>query len=199
VGLYLNRRQQGNEEDSGAVARRAALRKQLDQLGRTQTNLMAQLKQYEPTGDDDIDTQWRISLQRRFAEIATERRSTNERLGALDKQEHNQGSGNPALLDLLPQGAINLTLLSEEEHRELYDAFHLQVRYDRTKHQVTLRVTIYAEAVSALSERIQAAEKADQPRKLQNNEPPRGAATTHQAAGSNCSRFCQSLAAQSIS
>lgn len=171
-GMYLNRRQQDNDEDSGVVAQRATLRKQLDQLGRAQTNLMTQLEQYEPTGDDDIDSQWRTSLQRRFAEIATERRTASQRLGALDKQEHSQGSGNPALLDLLPQGAIDLTLLSEEEQRELYDAFHLQVRYDRTKHQVTLRVTIYAEALGGLSERIQAAEKRTSLARSKTTKPP---------------------------
>jgi hypothetical protein len=169
-GLYLNHRQQHTDADRGAVAQRATLRKQLDQLGRAQTNLMKQLEHYEPTGDDDIDTQWRASLQRRFAEIAAERRATSGRLAALDKQEHHQGTGDPALLDLLPQGAVVLTLLSEEEQRELYDAFHLRVRYDRTEHQVTLRVTINAETVGALSRRIQAADKADQQTKIQNNE-----------------------------
>src|SRR4051812_47810318 len=59
------------------------------------------------------------------------------------------GGGNAGLLDLLPQGAVDPTLLSEDEQRDLYVAFHLQVRYDRPEQQVTLRVTIYAEAVGA--------------------------------------------------
>jgi hypothetical protein len=50
--------------------------------------------------------------------------------------------------------ARNPTLLSEEEQRALYDAFHLQVRYDRAKHQVTLHVTIYAEAVAVRTKKI---------------------------------------------
>lgn len=57
------------------AAQQAALRKQLEQLGRAQTNLVKQPEDYEPTGDDDIDTEWRAALQRRFAQIATERRS----------------------------------------------------------------------------------------------------------------------------
>jgi len=54
------------------------------------------------------------------------------------------GGGDPALLDRLPHGAIDPTHLPEEDQRELYDAFHLQVRYDRAKHRVTPRATIYA-------------------------------------------------------
>jgi hypothetical protein len=93
-------------------------------------------------------------LQRRFAEIAAQRRSVTARLAGLDRDDADEGGGNAALLDLLEQGAIDLTLLSEEEQRELYDAFHLQVRYDRTKQDVTLRATIYAEAVGALTNKI---------------------------------------------
>jgi hypothetical protein len=119
---------------------------------------MKQLDAYEPIGDDDIDTEWRTALQRRFAQIATERRSLDSRLARLTGEDADRGGSNTALLDLLPQGAIDLTLLSEEEQRELFDAFHLQLRYDRPKHQVTLRVTIYAEAVGALTDKIRSLE-----------------------------------------
>jgi hypothetical protein len=110
---------------------------------------MHQLEAYQPTGDDDIDTQWRTALQRRFAQIAAERRTVSQRLTTLASQDEDGGCGNPALLDLLPQRAIDPTQLSEDDQRALYDAFHLQVRYNRAKHQATLRVTIYAEAVGA--------------------------------------------------
>lgn len=100
----------GNRKpDDGAAAQRAALRKQLDQLGRAQTNLVKQLEAYEPAGDDDLDTEWTAALQRRFAEIAAQRRSLTTSLAALEKQYHDQAGGNPALLDLLPQAAIDLT------------------------------------------------------------------------------------------
>src|SRR3954469_21386352 len=85
---------------------------------------------------------------------ATERRSLDSRLASLTTEDTDRGGGNAALLDLLPQGAIDLTLLAEEEPRELFHSFHLQPRYDRPRRQVTLRVTIYAEAVGALAEKI---------------------------------------------
>jgi Recombinase/Recombinase zinc beta ribbon domain len=160
--MYLNHRP-SEPEDDGTAVQRAVLRKQLDQLGRAQVNLMRQLEDYEPTGDDDIDSEWRTALQRRFAQIADERRTVSASLTALDKQTPSEGRGNPALLDLLPQGAVDPTLLPEEDQRELYDAFHLQVRYDRAKHQVTLRATIYAEAVGALTKKIRALNSDDGP------------------------------------
>jgi site-specific DNA recombinase len=162
-GLYLEHREPRSDHDDGEVAQRAALRKQLDQLGRAQINLMKQLEVYEPSGDD-IDTEWRAALQRRFAQIATERRSLDSRLARLTTEDADRGCGDAALLDLLPQGAIDPTLLSEEEQRDLYDAFHLQLRYDRPTHQVTLRVTIYADAVGVLIDKIHS---------LRNGEPPK--------------------------
>src|SRR5439155_19163965 len=107
--------------------------------------LINQLEAYQPTGDEDIDTEWRTALQRRFAQIAAQRRAISQQLSTLDKQDQSRRGRNPALLDLLPQRAIDPTLLPNDDQRQLYDAFHLQIRYDRTKHQATLRVTIYAE------------------------------------------------------
>jgi hypothetical protein len=99
--VYLNHRQPQSDDD-GAAAQRAALRKQLDQLGRAQTNLIKQLEAYEPTGDDDLDTEWTAALQRRFAQITAQRRSVTTRLAELDKQDHDPAGGNAALLDRWP-------------------------------------------------------------------------------------------------
>jgi len=47
---------------------------------------------------------------------------------------------------------------------------NVSVRYDRVKHQATLRVTIYAEAISALSKKIHAIGSPDSPNKIHNDE-----------------------------
>jgi hypothetical protein len=47
-------------------------------------------------------------------------------------------------------------VLPDEDQRDLYDAFHLQVRYDRVNHQVALQVTVFAEVVPALIGAVQA-------------------------------------------
>jgi site-specific DNA recombinase len=55
------------------------------------------------------------------------------------------------LIDNLPMTAVNITLLPEAQQRSLYDAFHLEVRYDLPSHAVILRVTIDAETAPALA------------------------------------------------
>ena len=101
--------------------------------------------------------------------------------------------GDAALLDLLPHGAIDLTLLSEEEQRELFDAFHLQLRYDRPRHQVTLRVTIYAEAVGAPTEKIRSLDGSESGKAVHSGETAAVAnapATTARSHVVKCPRQC---------
>ncbi len=52
------------------------LRRRLDQLTQAQLNLITQLEHHRPTGDDDVDNQWRAALQHRFAQLAADRRAT---------------------------------------------------------------------------------------------------------------------------
>jgi len=106
-------------------------------------------------GDEDIDAQWRTTLQRRFAELAAEHRAATNRLAALNATAEQRGPGrsgdDPTLLDRLPHAAIDPTVLPAPDQRDPYDAFHLQVRYHRPEHRVTLRVTVHAEAVPILN------------------------------------------------
>jgi site-specific DNA recombinase len=166
-GLYLNFRQPQVDEDHGVGTRQATLRVRLNQLTRAQSNLIKQLESYEPTGDEAIDTEWRSALQRRFVQITTEHRATSQQLAAMDTQD--RPGGNPALLDLLPLTAIDPTVLPETDQRELYDAFHLQARYDRVTHQITLQVTIYAEAVPTLTRTVHTLTNSE-PHKINNQE-----------------------------
>jgi hypothetical protein len=64
------------------------LRAQLTKLDRAQHNLIAQLEAYQPTGDDDLDTDWRTNLQKRFATISTQRRQTAARIADLQSTTH---------------------------------------------------------------------------------------------------------------
>jgi site-specific DNA recombinase len=141
-------------------AQRTALAARVEQLTRAQTNLMAQLEDYAPTGDDEIDGEWRAMLQRRFAAVTAERNAARSQLAAL-KTPSVPAPARPAdelaLLAALPCTPTDLTLLPEEDQRQLYDAFHLQVRYNRAKHQLTLRVTINAATVDALAAAVAAA------------------------------------------
>jgi hypothetical protein len=121
--------------------------------------LFAQLESFQPTGDADIDTEWRAALQRRFATLATDRRALTERLNQLTKDPERARprgqQGNPSdLLARVPCSTRDLTLLPEADPRQLYDALHLQVRYDHNRKRLALRVTIDPDTVGRLANRI---------------------------------------------
>jgi site-specific DNA recombinase len=100
-----------------------------------------ELDSYEPTGDPDVDTAWRSGLQSRFAALVEERRANTRRLGDLGRPSK-ATPGDAGLLDALPLSAIDVTRLPEEQQREIYDAFHLEVRYHTRGNEVFLRITI---------------------------------------------------------
>jgi site-specific DNA recombinase len=142
--------------DPDAEAEAAALRTRLDQLRRAQDNLFTQLETFQPTGDPDIDDEWRQSLQRRFAALANERRTLAQRLTDLTRPAA------PPEPELDPRGLLaqipctthDLTALPEPDQRQLYDAFHLQARYHHEHRHLTLRVTINASTVHDLAAMI---------------------------------------------
>jgi hypothetical protein len=57
---------------------------------------------------------------------------------------------NPDLLARVPRLQLALGVLPEALQRSLYAAFQLQVRYHRPRHEVTIRVTIRADALPTL-------------------------------------------------
>ncbi|MFD5177480.1 hypothetical protein ACFWM1_16835 [Nocardia sp. NPDC058379] len=48
----------------------------------------------------------------------------------------------PALLDALPTGTIDVQDLPEELARSLFEALRLEIRYNRTHHRATYRITL---------------------------------------------------------
>lgn len=137
-----------------------ALRVQLAKLDRAQQNLIAQLESYEPTGDDEIDTDWRTNLQKRFATISAERRQAAARITDLRStasRTPTPTADRAALLAVLPATDQDLTALPEDVQRQLYNAFHLQIRYSRPQHRVTIQVTVSATTVHTLANTVTAA------------------------------------------
>jgi site-specific DNA recombinase len=174
--LYLRPSdQQTQPVERRDAAQRTALTARLDQLTRAQANLMAQLEAYTPTGDDEIDTEWRTALQTRFTTIAAERKTARSQLNALDAAPvpvPRAAGDELTLLANLPCTSRNLTLLPEAEQRQLYEAFHLQVRYNRATNQVTLRVTISAATVNGLAAVVHAAVDDTTPGTPTDDAPP---------------------------
>lgn len=147
--------------DTRAEVHRRTLRAEIADLARAQDNLLTQLERYQPTGDPDIDDEWRMSLQRRFAAVVAERRAKTTRLTELDHNDDQAGPGDSDLIDALPQAEIDITRLPEEQQRLLYDAFHLQVRYHEPSNAVILRITLDAETAPVLAQMIQKIADAD--------------------------------------
>ena len=61
-----------------------------------------------------------------------------------------------SLLDTVPHANINLDRLPEERQRRLYDAFHLELRYNDLTSELDLRVTITGETATELGATVQA-------------------------------------------
>jgi site-specific DNA recombinase len=132
-----------------AREQRERLRRELADLQRRQDNLIGQLETFEPTGDAEADREYRQSVQRRFADLTSARRAKQAELEDLEVVAPADRDG-AELLDLIPRLPAVLGELPEEMERRLYDAFQLQVRYDRSRHEVTVRVTVRADTVKML-------------------------------------------------
>jgi len=85
---------------------------------------MAQLEAFTPTGDAEIDSQWRGRLQQRFAEVANQMRAKTAELSKITSHQQAPRRLNTALLDRVPVIEFDLFDLPEEHQRRLFDAFH---------------------------------------------------------------------------
>ncbi len=148
--LVASRAEEPVVED-GTAARATALRSKIRDLERQQANVVKELREYRPTGDEDIDQQWRGQLRDSFAEIAAQRKSLEAQLSGLTTRPEAPTLGDPRLLDRLPIIETDLGRLPEDVERELFDGFQLQVRYHQPTRRVTLRVTIDGEAIPRLT------------------------------------------------
>jgi len=142
--------------EDATAARAAALRAKIRDLERQQANVVKELREYQPTGDEDIDQQWRGQLREGFAEIAAQRKDLEAQLADLTARPEAPTKGDPRLLDRLPIIQADLRRLPEDIERELFDGFQLQVRYHQPTRRVTLRVTIDGEAIPRLTAASQA-------------------------------------------
>jgi hypothetical protein len=120
------------------------------ELQRRQDNLISQLETFEPTGDADADRVYRQSIQRRFAELAASQRAKRAELDHLDA-DTSPDDDDAELLDHIPLLGSGYPELPEELERRLYDAFQLKLRYNRTRHEATLQVTVREDTVKVLT------------------------------------------------
>jgi hypothetical protein len=137
--------------DDGTTTRVAAVHGRLKELERQQANVVTELREYQSTGDQELDQQWRGQLRDSFAELAGKRKALQAQLAQLAERIPSKAAADPRLLDQLPVIDTDLGRLPEDLERELYGGFQLQVRYHHPSRRVTLRVTIDGAAIPQLT------------------------------------------------
>jgi site-specific DNA recombinase len=131
------------EAERGRQHRLAALRRRVDDLDARRRRLLRNLELAEDERGElarDVTT--------RLAELRAERDSTQRELADLERQPPAVPS--PRLLDALPIGPHRLAELPEPELRRLFEAFRLEIRYDRHTGVARCRVTLTAETQPAV-------------------------------------------------
>ncbi|MGH3375682.1 MAG: hypothetical protein ACRDP6_13165 [Actinoallomurus sp.] len=149
----LQRSAKDQRNDSSADQRKQ-LSRELAGLQHRQDNLIDQLENFEATGDTDADREYRQTIQRRFAELTITRRTKQSELDQI-KIDAPPAGDDADLLDQIPQAQADMTELPESLERELYDAFHLKVRYNRPRHEATIQVTIREDTISTFTKAAQ--------------------------------------------
>ena len=147
----------GRCDDHARTARQAQLYALVSDIERRQKNLITRLEQQDDTGDPQTDQEYRQGIQRRFTELAAEHRARTEELAQLKAAAPEHPRNDPDLLTRVPQLPLALGALPEALQRSLFDAFQLQVRYHRPRHEVTIRVTIRAGALPGLTQLVKEA------------------------------------------
>ncbi|MBI1758793.1 MAG: recombinase family protein [Actinobacteria bacterium] len=140
--------------DPDLDTRIAALETQITTLQHQQDNLIGELANLTPTGNPDVDTAWRRGIQTRFTTTVTTQRTTQQQLATLTQQ---RGPATPVdldLLDLLPTDQIDPTRLPEDHQRRLYDAFHLDLRYNAHTRELRIRATITRDTAPTIATTI---------------------------------------------
>ena len=150
----LQRSAKDQNNDTRAERRKRLLTRELAGLQRRQDNLIDQLENFEATGDTAADREYRQSIQRRFAELTAARHTKQSELDQINVDAPQAGD-DADLLDQIPQLQADLTELPDGLERKLYDAFHLKVRYNRTRHEATIQVTIREDTITTLTKATQ--------------------------------------------
>lgn len=116
-------------------AKAKALREKIDDIEARRTRLLRNLEHCEE-GDGDLVR----DIRERSAALSAER---NAKLDELAKVERHQPERPcPELLDLLPTGKVDLAKAPEPLLRRLFEAFRLEIRYDKRTDVAECQITL---------------------------------------------------------
>lgn len=93
-------------------------------------------------------------MQTRFAANATDQRAKSRQLDELMRAEARPQRPDTGLLNALPEHDLDVTSLPADLQQALYDAFHLELRYQPATNELVLRVTLSADTIPALADTI---------------------------------------------
>ncbi len=143
----------GSNDDVTALT--AALADDIADLQRRQYNLLAELEQFEPSGGHDFDQAWRSGVQARFQTTVAALKAQNAQRAKLSQQRRKPAKINPVLLEVVPQAIVAVSRLPQKQQRRLFDAFHLELRYNHLTSDLDIQVTITGRTADALGATVQ--------------------------------------------
>ncbi len=89
-------------------------------------------------------------IQQRLRELDAEQQAKLAELDAADRAQPNPAAPAFELLDLLPMTSVELAEVAEPPLRRLFEAFRLQVRYDKPSNLVVCRVVLHEDSAPEL-------------------------------------------------
>jgi hypothetical protein len=128
-----------------AVAQREQAAELRDRLAETSTRLKRLLRSLELA--DDPDGELTRDVHARLAELRAEADDVTAQLRELEDSAPPVPT--PELLDALPVVGPDLDRLPDQQARALFDAFRLEIRYDRLSDTAHCRATLTGETLPA--------------------------------------------------
>jgi hypothetical protein len=160
--LEADLRRSESSEDKEAFRRLKSLEKAIGQFESRQARLIRSLEL-----DDDPQGAMFRQIRDRMQQLENERREKLEELEALRREQPDAVPGSPGLLDELPVTEEQLVPAPEIVLRDLFEAFRLEVRYNKVSSWATCRVAINEEGIEGLvahsAELLQSAARPLQP------------------------------------
>jgi site-specific DNA recombinase len=168
-----HRRRYLAEQDSATPRRVAqahaeaveATRRALDDITTRQDNIATELEETPKT-----DQAWRAKLRERFNELETRRNEVQGRLAELASTQPEINTGDPALLDAMPQVELRLADLPEPLQRQLFDILNLEVTMPNNR-QAHIKLTLTANTPAQASAGVSETPNNDQNTDLRVNSP----------------------------
>ena len=97
---------------------------------------------------EEPDAQFIRDVQTRAARLSRDKTTKEQELADLLAERSSES--NPALLDALPIGEIDVKTMPDAVRRHLFDSFRLHTDYDPATHGVRIRITIIGETFDSL-------------------------------------------------